>query len=53
LEVIRANHLLINEGKIYFEAESNFDITALEKEWNILKMKKSGDVIFGLLQINN
>ncbi|MDC0534501.1 16S rRNA (guanine(966)-N(2))-methyltransferase RsmD [Francisellaceae bacterium] len=53
LEIIRTNHLLKNKGKIYFEAESNFDITALEKEWNILKIKKSGDVIFGLLQINN
>ncbi len=53
LNIIQTNKLLKQNGKIYFETEASFDLQSLEKDWEILKNKKSGEVVFGLLTNKN
>ena len=39
------------ESLIYIEVESNFNLNILSNDWEILKIKKVGDVQYGLLQL--
>ncbi len=39
------------ESLIYIEVESNFNLNTISNDWKILKIKKAGDVQYGLLQL--
>ena len=50
LNLIDKNNLLSKNGLVYFETEGNFDLEKIPNHYPIIKYKKSGDVLFGLLQ---
>ena len=51
LEILEESALLLPGAKIYLE--SPFEITLNEQQWERLKFKKSGQVMYALYQYNN